>query len=294
MAQPTTAADSVADLHALLGAAGIATPVVLVGHSYGGLVVRLYAMTHPREVAGMVLVDARAGLRAAETADEWAIQRVLLEGDVTESLKLYPDLERGDADRSFDQLLAAAPLNPMPLVVLSADHPWGPLVPGMIADGLLPADVPPDFGDVTDRAKKEAQAKLAALVPGAKHIIDTDSGHEIDKDQPGLVIDSIRDVVAAVRESKAWLVPRFEPTPCPKVQGAEALADASCAYLVVPENAARRPVAPFGSSSRHTLHVPRRSGPIPLSFWRAGRATSPPGTSAGLSLPISSATGTSC
>ena len=41
--QPTTAADSVADLHALLAAAGIATPVVLVGHSYGGLVVRLYA-----------------------------------------------------------------------------------------------------------------------------------------------------------------------------------------------------------------------------------------------------------
>jgi pimeloyl-ACP methyl ester carboxylesterase len=35
------AAGSVADLHALLGAAGIATPVVLVGHSYGGLVARL-------------------------------------------------------------------------------------------------------------------------------------------------------------------------------------------------------------------------------------------------------------
>ena len=237
VAQPTTAANSVADLHALLGAAGIATPVVLVGHSYGGLVVRLYAMTHPGEVAGMVLVDALSeGLRAAETPDEWAIQRVLLEGDLTESLKLYPDLERGDADRSFDQLLAAAPLKPMPLVVLSADHPWGPLVPGMIADGLLPADVPPDFGYVTDRAQKEAQAKLAALVPGAKHITDTDSGHEIHKDQPQLVIDSIRDVVDAVRESKAWLVPRFEPAPCPKVQGAEALADASCGYLVVPEN----------------------------------------------------------
>jgi pimeloyl-ACP methyl ester carboxylesterase len=35
-------------------------------------------------------------------------------------------------------------------------------------------------------------------------------------------------------------VPRFEPAPCPKLQGAEALADASCGYLVVPEDR-RRP-----------------------------------------------------
>src|SRR4029077_10283461 len=41
--QPTTAKDAVADLHALLSAAGEAGPYVLVGHSYGGLVVRLYA-----------------------------------------------------------------------------------------------------------------------------------------------------------------------------------------------------------------------------------------------------------
>ena len=208
VAQPTTAAASVDDLHALLAAAGIAMPVVLVGHSYGGLVVRLYARTHPGEVAGMVLVDALTeGLREAETRDEWAVQRVLLEGDIRESLKLYPDLEQGDADRSFDQLLAAAPLKPMPLIVLSADRPWGPLVPKMIADGLLPADIPPDFGYVTDRAQKEAQAKLAEIVPGATHITDTDSGHEIHKDQPQLVIDSIRAVVDAVRAGKTKLAP---------------------------------------------------------------------------------------
>jgi hypothetical protein len=124
----------------------------------------------------------------------------------------------------------------MPLIVLSADRPWGPQIPGFIEAGLLPADVPPDFGYVTDRAQKEAQAKLAETVPGAKHITGTDSGHEIHKDQPRLVLDSIREVVDAVRDDKAWLVPRFEPAPCPKLQGAEALADASCGYLVVPEN----------------------------------------------------------
>jgi hypothetical protein len=95
----------------------------------------------------------------------------------------------------------------MPLVVLSADKPWGPLVPGFVADGNLPPDTPPGIGYVTDHAQKEAQAKLAALVPGSKHVIKTDSGHEIQKDQPDLVIDSIRDVVDAVREGKTSVVP---------------------------------------------------------------------------------------
>jgi CubicO group peptidase (beta-lactamase class C family)/pimeloyl-ACP methyl ester carboxylesterase len=55
--QPTTAADGVADLHALLGAAGEPGPHLLVAHSWGGMIGRLYASTYPEEVAGLVLVD---------------------------------------------------------------------------------------------------------------------------------------------------------------------------------------------------------------------------------------------
>jgi pimeloyl-ACP methyl ester carboxylesterase len=199
--QPITAADSVADLHALLRAAGVARPYVLVGHSYGGLVARLCASTHPEDVAGLVLVDALTdGLRDAETPEQWATQRVLMEGNIREALALYPNLERNDPDRSFDQVRAAPPLRPLPLIVLSADRPWGPQVPSMIASGVLPADVPPDFGYVTDAAQKQAQEKLAKLVPNAKHITNTSSGHEIHKEQPQLVIDAIREVVDAVRD----------------------------------------------------------------------------------------------
>src|SRR3712207_4967987 len=54
--QPTTAQDAVLDLHALLRAAKEPAPYVLVGHSYGGLVARLYASTYPDEVSGLVLV----------------------------------------------------------------------------------------------------------------------------------------------------------------------------------------------------------------------------------------------
>jgi pimeloyl-ACP methyl ester carboxylesterase len=203
---PTTAAASVADLRALVGASEIGTPFVIVGHSYGGLVVRLYAMTWPNDVAGMVLVDALSEfLRAAETPEEWRWQKIILDGDMTESLKVYPDLERADADAGFDQMLAAPPLPPMPLVVLSADQPWGPLVPGFIADGLLAADTPPDVGYVTDRAQKVAQAQLAALVPGARHVTKTDSGHNIHRDNPQLVTDAIREVVDTVRAGRTAL-----------------------------------------------------------------------------------------
>lgn len=46
------------ELHTLLGKAGIPGPYVLVGQSFGGLYVRMYAAQYPADVAGMVLVDA--------------------------------------------------------------------------------------------------------------------------------------------------------------------------------------------------------------------------------------------
>ena len=55
---PRRPADLVADLHALLHRAELAPPYVLVGHSFGGLLVRLFAQRHRAEVAGAVFVDA--------------------------------------------------------------------------------------------------------------------------------------------------------------------------------------------------------------------------------------------
>jgi len=57
---PRTFHQIVYELHTLLERAGETPPFVLVGHSYGGWLVRLYQSTYPSEVAGMVLVDAGA------------------------------------------------------------------------------------------------------------------------------------------------------------------------------------------------------------------------------------------
>lgn len=57
---PRTGSRVIEELRALLRAAGIRPPVILVGHSYGGLLTRLYAARYPEEVCGLVLVDPAA------------------------------------------------------------------------------------------------------------------------------------------------------------------------------------------------------------------------------------------
>jgi pimeloyl-ACP methyl ester carboxylesterase len=54
---PRTMQQEVHELHSLLRKAGVKKPYVLVGHSIGGLIARVYAAAYPDEVAGMVLVD---------------------------------------------------------------------------------------------------------------------------------------------------------------------------------------------------------------------------------------------
>lgn len=55
--EPRTPRAAVEDLHALLERGGISGPVVLVGHSLGGFYAKLFAVTYPQKVAGLVLVD---------------------------------------------------------------------------------------------------------------------------------------------------------------------------------------------------------------------------------------------
>src|SRR5512136_471305 len=57
--QPRTAQQAAFELHSLLNEAGEQGPYVLVGASYGGHIVRLFAHDYPGEVSGVILVDTR-------------------------------------------------------------------------------------------------------------------------------------------------------------------------------------------------------------------------------------------
>jgi pimeloyl-ACP methyl ester carboxylesterase len=54
---PRTPANIAAELHQMLETVAIQPPYILVGHSFGGLVMRRFALLYPDEVSGVVLVD---------------------------------------------------------------------------------------------------------------------------------------------------------------------------------------------------------------------------------------------
>ncbi|MBA2443876.1 MAG: alpha/beta fold hydrolase, partial [Nocardioidaceae bacterium] len=58
--RPRTADDVIADLHTLIEAAGLGGPLVLVGASFGGMIVTYYAARYSEQVAGVVLLDVPA------------------------------------------------------------------------------------------------------------------------------------------------------------------------------------------------------------------------------------------
>ena len=204
--QPTTLQDAVSDLHALLKASGERGPYVLVGHSMGGAISRLYASQYPEDVSGLVLIDYAAyDVRKALTDEQWDLLKILIGSPPEEALELYPDLEWFDEQLNLEQTLAAAPLQPTPLIVLSADQPMD-LLP-YVENGTLPMtpEEAKEFGELLFRASVDARSDLVRQVPGARHITDTDSGHYIHWKQPQLVIDSVREVVEAARKKSCAL-----------------------------------------------------------------------------------------
>jgi pimeloyl-ACP methyl ester carboxylesterase len=200
VAMPRTALDVVADLHALLRAAGVPAPYVFAGHSLGGLFVRLYASTYPREVLGLVLVDAYSEmLETLLTPERWAALvrlNVRSGSDTVKPIPSYGDLETigfGKDNVVMRQAAATTPLRPMPLAVLAHARPFE-----------LPKEAEGFSSDALESVLRAANEKLATLVPNARFFVAKDSGHDIHQDQPELVIEAIRQVVVGARHPATW------------------------------------------------------------------------------------------
>ena len=183
--QPHTVDLDVDDLHRVLTTIKAPRPYVLVAHSYGGFISELYARTYPRDVGGLVMVDA-----ASSHLEQAATPAKLGVWDRINRATSAQQPEGVEILDTFAKLDAAPTLPEFPAVVLSADKPTR-------AD-LLPADVAATTVTFTDWLA--GQDQLASAL-AAEHVTATNSGHNIYLYSPQLVIVAIRSVVETVRDT---------------------------------------------------------------------------------------------
>jgi pimeloyl-ACP methyl ester carboxylesterase len=172
---PRTGDVVVEELRATLRKRGLAPPYLLVGHSLGGLYLQLFARLHPDEVAGLVLVDSShptqmAGPRPPQTF--WGM-----------AVDLYMTGTRGREYKGLNttgqEVLAAPPFVGKPVIILSAGR--DPSAPG-----------------ATDRSPTQLRRRdLARLYPGSRQVW-VDTGHDIPRLRPDVVIRAIQEMVEAV------------------------------------------------------------------------------------------------
>ena len=224
-AQPHTSQQIVKELHTLLGNAEVQGPYVLVGHSFGGTNMQVYASQYPDEVAGMVLVDSALEDEEAITLTKSlqpspVLLKILATIGVTRLPytlggeapgQTSPDLvdeqaaisshrkdtfavadETSSLEESFEEnRVAPIRLGSKPLVVLTAGPPPLEL---MTSQGLSQ-----EQARQIDELHSESQADLTRHSQNAKQIIAEDSGHYVHVEQPDLVVDGISQVVEAAR-----------------------------------------------------------------------------------------------
>jgi pimeloyl-ACP methyl ester carboxylesterase len=192
-----TGGDMADDLHAMLRAAQIDGPYVFVSHSMGIWIVSLYAKAHPENVLGVVVVDPRG----AEVSANWlAALPAEVAGESEELAFVRSDLTdfEGDPTQNDDHLdlvaasrEVAAVLDPPDL--LFGDKPVVVLSAANTADDWsdLPEALQTEFG----RIWFDAQKAIAAESTNGTFVTVEGSGHEIQFDQPEIVVTQILDVV---------------------------------------------------------------------------------------------------
>ena len=187
-----TAADTAHDLHALLERINERPPYVIAGQSLGGLIARMYAHAYPDEVAGLILIDTQHHdwyARLAEVLpppndEESALLRGYREGRIDPAILG----ERIDVRASLELLARAGGFGDTPLVVLTRS-------PNAKADGPLPAE----WLRLSEPVHQTLQVELAGLSTKSRHIVAEKAGHNIQLEEPQLVLEAIYDVVAQVR-----------------------------------------------------------------------------------------------
>lgn len=187
-----TTRDQVADLRALLKAAGVKPPYLLVGHSSGAYNVLVHADEQPDDVDGMVLVDPRppnassrflAALPPESATESEAIHQyragyTVWEADPSgnaEGLDLIESAAEAEMARAFGSI---------PLIVLSADGDEG--------EG---SDLDPTLASTFDAIWTDLLEELATRSAAGRLELVTGSTHDMPFDRPDAIVDAIEEIL---------------------------------------------------------------------------------------------------
>jgi len=182
------------DLRGVLDGLGITGPLVLVGHSSGGRIIRAFAAQHGEQVAGMVLVDSSheaqqqllvPHLPRKVRLTEWStVPRILFDREHKLSLAGKRSMAREfrgyQRQTAADKPLAPGALGDKPLIVLTRG----------------PGD-PPVHGSW--QIWHDLHQELAQLSANHRHVVADSPEHFLHLHEPALVTDAIRDVLQAAR-----------------------------------------------------------------------------------------------
>ena len=159
----------------VLRAAREGPPYVIVGHSIGGVMAAMFAHAHPRDVAGLVLVDSSHPSQVAR----WRTAQ-------------FTQPQAPPPSPTGTTLQMPEPLPVGAFIDALGETPWR----GTIPLAVLSRGVHPSSGDpLRIKLWDELQRDWATRSPNARHIIASKSGHYIHNDEPALVIEAVRWVV---------------------------------------------------------------------------------------------------
>jgi pimeloyl-ACP methyl ester carboxylesterase len=179
---PRTSQRIADELHALIVAAGLPTPVIVLSHSLGGMDAQAFAQQHADDVAALVFVEPRTAEYQQTYRDLLtASEREADQQDVDRAARTEPfGPELAVIDDSADAIVEAGDLPDVPVIVLTAGVPF--------------PDQPQEDIDLW-RATHE---HLAAQVSDGRATIVDGADHEIWRTHSNAVVAAVHEVAAAL------------------------------------------------------------------------------------------------
>jgi len=174
---------------------GVSRPYILVGHSYGGSVARLFASMYPDDMGGLILEDT-------QHEDVLSEMKKILKGKDLEAFEQLvvarfsaPEDPKTEADYrniTREQVRKSKPLPRIPLVVLTSAGRAKAMGPFFSEEAIVEME----------KSDIALNNKLAALIPEGRQIIVEGTGHDIHVDKPEALIAPVMKMIQEGREKK--------------------------------------------------------------------------------------------